>query len=231
MLYLEEPRHLESNLINSVINMNTRKPLQYTLNIKSPITNRAGLVLSASASWEVHRVKELILQFHPESPPVSAQQLIYKGKNIPNSCKLIDILSTDQEPTIILHIDMNFRVPEADYSAKIFHAREKEYINQYKRAMEFITSSSSQSSDSELFDSKSILNSLPLMHSDTMKRIYKMCVPTQTQTKVKLRPISLQNYLDVIILFRAGLFLMIIFFFLGLSGVINLSLVMVLFYM
>ena len=150
---------------------------------------------------------------------------------MPNSSKLIDILSTDQEPTIILHIDMNFRVLEADYSAKIFHTREKEYINQYKRAMEFITNSNPHSSDSELFDSKSIINSLPLMQSDTMKRIYKMCVPTQTQNKVKLRPISLQNYLDFIILFRAGLFLMIIFFFLGLSGVINLSLVMVLFYM
>ena len=44
--------------------MNTRKSLQYILNIKSPITNRAGLMLSASASWEVHRVKELVLQFH-----------------------------------------------------------------------------------------------------------------------------------------------------------------------
>jgi hypothetical protein len=211
--------------------MNTRKSIQYTLNIKSPITNRAGLMLSASGNWEVHRVKELILQFHPESPPVSAQQLIYKGKNLANSTKLIDILSTDQEATIILHIDMNFRVLEADYSSKIFHAREKEYIDQYKIAMEFITSSLSYSSHSEVFDSKSVINSLPLMHSDTMKRIHKMCVPAPTQNKVKLRPISLQNYLDFLILFRAGLFLIIIFFFLGLSGVINLSLVMVLFYM
>lgn len=211
--------------------MNPRKSVQYTLNIKSPITSRAGLTLSVPSSWDVHRVKELILQFHPESPPVSAQQLFYKAKNLQNSSQLYNILGSDSEHTLILHIDMNFRVTDPDYTSEIFRTREKEYLTQYQRAIGILQNSDTELSQSECFSSSSILTTLPLMHSDALKRIYKMCVPNRSQNKIKLKPFSLQNYLDFVILFRAGLFLIIIFFFTGLNSVINLSLVMILFYM
>ena len=190
--------------------------------------NSKTLPLHVPSSWTVGRMKELVLLYHPETPSIRSQVLIYEERVLPNSALISSIFHHESKPEVLLQIET---VPEppphlVGYKSKLFKAREEEYIKKYDIAKQLLLDTHHKAQDSSVIPQFSVLGTLPLVHPDTVKRV-KFMTHVETQKKIRLRRVPWTIFFDVVTIFRWFMFTVIARMCLGTS--ISVSYYMIIF--
>ncbi|CAG9330763.1 unnamed protein product [Blepharisma stoltei] len=191
----------------------------YNLQVKSPVSARAEIILQVPPTWNVSRVKELILQYHPESPSIRCQQLIHKGNILHNNTPLSSIFGQDRDQIIYLDIQLLPNPPDPEktgFNSTAFKEREIEYLHKYDIVKQILIDTKHAEQSSQLIPEHSILNTLPLCHPDIGKRIKHM-MDNEQPRRIRLQGVPLSVYFDIQMLMRWILFLFITQLYLGSS--------------
>ena len=151
------------------------------------IYNSKTLYLHVPSTWTVGRMKELILLYHPESPSIRSQVLTYNDNIISNQTLLSSIFNKDNKPEVTLSIE-NAPEPPAHligYKSELFKSREEEYIRKYDITRQLLLDTHHKEQDSSLIPQFSVLNTLPLIHPDTLRRVRSLTIDEKPR-KIRL---------------------------------------------
>lgn len=174
--------------------------------------------LHVPISWNVSRLKELILMYHPESPSVHSQVLVYNSVTLKNFETLKDLLAHDPKPELFLQVETVPDVPEhlSGFKSELFRQREEEYIKKYDLAKQLLLDTHQKFQESSQLPQNSIISSLPITHPEFQKRIRSLAITTKP-TSIRLRKLPLSTYFDFWTIFRWALFSIITQNYLGAS--------------
>lgn len=176
------------------------------------------LILHVPMSWSVGRMKELILLYHSESPAIRSQVLSYKGQVLENTDLLATIFNNDSRPELEMQIEAIQDIPDhlSGYKSELFKLREEEYIRKYDIAKQLLLDTHHKSQESSVIPEHSVLNSLPLLHPETNKRV-KFLTHAEKPRKIRLRKVPFSIYFDFFTIFRWAFFVLIARMYLGTS--------------
>lgn len=163
-------------------------------------------------------MKEMILLYHPETPSIRSQVLYYRDKQVSNSVLLSSLFQYDTKPEVQLKIE---NVPEPSenmtgYKSELFKTREEEYIRKYDIARQLLLDTHHKPQETSVIPTYSVINSLPVTHPETLKRVRFMAQDTKPR-KIRLRKLPFSVYFDFVTIFRWALFSGIIRMYLGAS--------------
>lgn len=176
------------------------------------------LNLHVPISWNISRLKELILMYHPESPSVHSQVLLYNSQPLKNFESLKDLFSHDPKPELLLQIETVPGIPDhlSGFKSDLFKQREEEYIKKYDLAKQLLLDTHQKTQDSSQLPQNSIISSLPIAHPEFQKRIRSFAIATKPPS-IRLRKLPFSTYLDIWTIFRWVLFSVITQNYLGAS--------------
>lgn len=168
------------------------------------------LPLHVPSSWTVGRMKELILLYHSETPSIRSQVLTYKGDILQNSIMLSSLFDHEIRPEVNLQIQTVPDLPThlTGYKSKLFKQREEEYIKKYDIAKQLLLDTHHKPQETSVIPKYSILNTLPLIHPDTVKRV-KFLSHSEVPRKIRLRKVPWTIFFDLITIFRWAMFTVI----------------------
>lgn len=174
--------------------------------------------LHVPVSWNVARLKELILMYHPESPSVQSQVLVYKFVTLKNSETLKELFAHDSKPELSLQVETVPDVPEhlTGFKSELFKHREEEYIKKYDLAKQLLLDTHHKLQESSQLPQNSLITSLPISHPEFQKRIRSLAIASKPPS-IRLRKLPFSIYLDFWTIFRWALFSLITQNYLGAS--------------
>lgn len=180
----------------------------YTLEIKNPSQPSSDITLQIPRKFTVLRLKELILQYHRNTPSLRSQKLIFRTEILPNEVPLNTILGTDQFQTVYLSIIQNPPEPlRSGFDSAIFKEREVEYLSKYDSAKQLLLNTKHDHNYSPEIQNQSMLNSLPICHPSLTER-FKYSFPVQESQRIRLRPLPWSVFFDFETLLKGVLFIL-----------------------
>ena len=158
-------------------------------------------------SWNVGRLKELILMFHSEAPPVRSQILSYNGEIMKNSISLKTYFNLETQPEVVLTIDHieELQDQSSNFKSAIFKRREEEYLKKYDVAKQLLLENSSKAQESALIPEASLIGTLPIGHPEFLKRVRSLDIASKP-INIRLRKIPFSLYFDFWSLLRWAVF-------------------------
>lgn len=166
--------------------------------------------LHIPCSWNVGRMKEIILLYHPESPSIRSQVLHYNDQKLENSEELSAVFGPEIRPEVKLTL---VNVPEPDESmtgfrSDLFKTREKEYLKKYTIAKQLLLDYHHKPQDGYMIPFESTVNSLPIMHPEAVKRVRFFSV-NEKPRKIRLRKIPISMFFDHLTMIRWSVFTLV----------------------